>query len=337
MPVALPPERDRLARVLVALRPHRVSNYLQGLDEDKVRSILTDMASIPPMSADEARAVLVDFTRELLARGATAGGSDYASRVLEKLYGAERAGMIAAEIASPFHWLSDFDLKDLGKALNREPPAPVALALAHTDSATSAKLLRYIEEPKRSDVAMRMASLISVAPDVVESVDRSLRERITADLAGVQHVEGVSILVEVLTQSSPRLQENIVESIRKRDHKLAEQIKERLFVFEDIVMLENAAIQELLKAIDTKDLVYALKSTTGEIIDLITRNMSERAREGLKEEMDYIQNPKPAEIKAARTRIVAAIRMLEESGVIEILRPGQITDDDEDEDDEDFL
>jgi len=334
MPVALPAERDRLARLLVALGPQRAANYLRGMDESKVRSILTDMASIPAMSADEAKQVLIDFTRQLLARRTSAGGVDYAKRVLAGLYGPERAEELASEIdpktSRPFLWLKDLDVTDLGKALNDEPPATVALALAHIDSAISAQVLRHIDEPKRSDVAMRMASLTSVAPDVVDAINRSLRERLLSSLdAGVQPVEGVSILVEVLTQSSPKLQKTIVESIRERDSKLASQIQERLFVFEDITMLDDRAVQQVLKSIETMDLAFSLKTASPEIVDLITRNLSERARDSLLEEIDYLQSPKPAEVKSAKSRIVAAIRELEEAGTIEIARPGAVFEDED--------
>jgi flagellar motor switch protein FliG len=335
MPVALPTERDRLARLLVALGPQRAANHLRGMEEERVRSILTDMAMIPPMTAEEAKAVLVDFTRELLARRTSAGGVDYAKRVLAALHGPERAEEMARHIdprsSRPFLWLKDLPITELGKALNDEPPATVALALAHIDSAISAQVLRHIDEPKRSDVAMRMASLTAVAPDVVEAIDRSLRERLISDLsAGVQPVEGVSILVEVLTQSAPKLQKSIVESIRDRDGKLAAQIQERLFVFEDIVMLDDRGIQQVLKSIETMDLAFALKSASAEIVDLITRNLSERARDSLLEEIDYLQSPKPAEVKSAKGRIVAAIRELEEAGTIEIARPGAALLEDDD-------
>jgi flagellar motor switch protein FliG len=336
VPVALPAERDRLARLLVALGPQRAANHLRGMDEDKVRTILTDMATIPPMTAEEAKAILVDFTRELLLRRTSAGGVEYAKRVLAGLYGADRAEQLAAEIdprySRPFLWLKDLPVVDLGKALNDEPPATVALALAHIDSAISAQVLRHIDEPKRSDVAMRMASLTSVAPDVVQAIDRSLRERLMSDLsAGIQPVEGVSILVEVLTQSSVKLQKTIVESIRERDSKLAVEIQERLFVFDDIVMLDDRAIQQVLKSIETMDLAFALKTASEEIVDLITRNLSERARDSLLEEIDYLQSPKPAEVKSAKGRIVAAIRELEEAGTIEIDRPGAAMDDGDDD------
>ncbi len=132
-----------------------------------------------------------------------------------------------------------------------------------------------------------------------------------------------------MAQSSPKIQKAIVESIRESDDKLAVRIQEQLFVFDDIAMLDDRAIQQVLKSIETMDLAFALYSTSEEIKDLIFRNLSERARDSLKEEIDYLQSPKAAEMKAAKSRIVGVVRELEESGAIEIERPGMEDDEDE--------
>ncbi len=336
MPVGLPAERLRVAQVLVAMGPERASEMMRRLPEDEVQRLLSDMATID-LTADQAREVLKGFTRDLLQRQTAPAGLDLARKVLSRLYGEDEANRLARSIdprqVQPFAWLAVLEPADIARGLDDEPPATIAVALAHLDAGLSARILRRLSEPKRSDVAMRMASLSTVAPDVVGAIDHSLRERLAGRLGSGRPVEGVGILVEVLTQSSPKVQKAIVESIRAHDEKLAARIQEQLFVFDDIVQLDDRAIQQVLKSIETMDLAFALHSTTDEIRDLIFRNLSERARESLKEEIDYLQNPKAAEIKAAKGRIVAVIRELEESGAIDIDRPG--VDDDDDDDDGD--
>lgn len=335
MPIGLPTDRRRVAEILVAMGPHRAAGMMRQLSEDQVHQLAADMATIE-LSADEAKDVLKDFTRDFLQRQAAPAGLDLAKKVLSNLYGDAEASRVAHQIdpraVQPFTWMEEIEVDDLAAALQSEPAATLAVALAHLRPGFAARLLKKLEDPKRSDVAMRVAGLNTVAPDVVEAIDQNLRSRLASRLGGSgQTVEGVSILVDVLTQSSPKTQKAIVESIREHDDKLAVQIQERLFVFDDIIQLDDRAVQQVLRSIETMDLAFALYSTTEEIKDLIFRNLSERARESLKEEIDYLQSPKAAEMKSAKGRIVAVIRELEESGAIEIERPG-VEDDDEDED-----
>ncbi len=335
MPVGLPEQRERVAQILVALGPDRAARMLKSLPEPKVRQLASDMATIQ-MTPEEAREVLKDFTKELLEKQTKPAGIDFAKRVLTQLYGADEGREIARSIdpksTRPFAWIATLDPDDVAKGLAAEPPATIAVALAHLDPGVSAKVLRKLKDPKRSDVAMRVASLSSVAPDVVEAIDDAMRDRLASRLGDSgQTVEGVSLLVDVLIQSSPKLQKAIVESIRGQDEKLAVEIQERLFVFDDIIMLNDRAIQQVLKSIETMDLAFGLQSASEEIQDLIFRNLSERARDSLKEEIEYLQNPKAAEVKAARGRVVAVVRELEESGAIEIERPGAEDQDDEED------
>ena len=141
----------------------------------------------------------------------------------------------------------------------------------------------------------------------------------------------MDLLVEVLGQTGPKLQKGILEAIKEQDGGLAGRIQERLFVFEDLAMLSDQAVQQTLKSIDTMDLAFSLKSASEPIQDLIFRNLSERARDSLKEEIDYLQSPKAPEVKAAKARIIAVVRELEESGVIDIERPGVADEDDGDD------
>jgi flagellar motor switch protein FliG len=290
MPVGLPTNRRHIAELLVAMGPKRAAAMLRNLQPDQVERVVADMATVS-LSPEEAREVLKGFTRDLLARRAAPAGLDFARAVLSDLYGNEEARRISKRVdprqIRPFLWLEELEEDEAASLLDKEPASTVALALAHLSPASSARILRRIAEPKRADVAYRVANLSVVAPDVVEA-------------------------------------------IKEQDGNLAGRIQEPLFVFDDLVILSDQAIQQTLKSIDTMDLAFALHSGNEQIRDLIFRNLSERARDSLKEEIDYLQSPKAAEVKAAKSRIIAVVRELEESGVIEIDRPGVTDDEDED-------
>ncbi len=334
MPIGLPENRRRIAELLVAMGPTRAASMLRNLDPPQVERVVADMATID-LTPEAAREVLKGFTREILAKRAAPAGYDLARTVLVDLYGTDEGRKISKRVdprqIQPFLWIAEIDHADAAALLEGEPAGTIALALAHLAASDSAQILRRISDPKRSDVAFRMANLTVVAPDVVAAIDASLRERISRrGTTNEQKIHGVDVLVEVLGQTGAKLQKGIIEAIKEQDGPLAGRIQERLFIFDDLVMLSDHAVQQVLKSIDTMDLAFALHSTLDEIRDLIFRNLSERARDALKEEIDYLQNPKPAEIKAAKARIIAVVRELEESGVIEIDRPG-VHDEDGDE------
>jgi flagellar motor switch protein FliG len=335
MPIGLPTNRRQIAELLIALGPKRAAEMLRALEPDRVEQIVADMATVD-MTQEQAKDVLKDFTRDLLAKRAAPAGFDLARAVLVDLYGADEAKQISRRVDplqnQPFLWLSELDHEDAATMLEKEPPGTIALALAHLPASVSAQILRRLAEPKRSDVAFRVANLSVVAPDVVLAIDASLRERVDRRTAEPeQKIEGVDVLVELLGQTGPKLQKGIIEAIKEQDDGLAGRIQERLFIFDDVAMLSDSAIQQVLKSIDTMDLAFSLQSADDAIKDLIFRNLSERARDALKEEIDYLQSPKAAEVKAARNRIIAVVRELEESGIIEIDRPGVSDEEDGDE------
>lgn len=332
MPITLPENRTRVAEVLVALGPDRAATLLRQFRPDEVQTLAADVAAIGRLGQERSHQVLQSFVKELVQRQAASGGVDYALDVLARIFGPERAEELAAQIDPrlnrPFAWLLGAPPDVVARALADEPPATVALALAHLDTDVAARILRHLPDARRPAVAIRMATLEQVAPDVVATIDASLRERLSTVLhQDVQPVAGMDLLIEILNQSPPKLQRSLLDAIRERDVTLATRIQEAMFVFEDIVRLGDRAIQEVLKSIDTMDLALALNSADAPIRDRILKNLSERARESLLEEIEYLNNPKAAETKAAKSRIVQTIRALEESGAIEIDRP--VEDDDE--------
>lgn len=333
MPITLPENRARIAEVLVALGPERAATLLRQFPPDEVQAILADVAAIGQLNQERTNSVLQGFLRELVRRQAVTGGMDFAVGLLEKLFGADQAAQIAQAIDprtnQPFTWMLDAPTDVVARSLSEEPPATVALALAHLEPTAAARILKALPDDRRPAVAIRMATLDAVAPDVVARIDLSLRERLSHLLhQEVQEVHGMDLLIEILNQSTGKMQKALLESIRERDEQLAGRIQEAMFVFDDIVRLDDRAIQEVLKSIDTMDLALALHSAGSEIRDRMLRNLSERARDSLLEEIDYLTNPKAADVKAAKSRIVQTIRALEESGAIEIARPAD--DDDED-------
>jgi flagellar motor switch protein FliG len=332
MAVMLSESRQRAAELILALGPERARSVLVGMPEAEVERLLADVARISSLPPERAKQILADTTRELVRRKINADGIDVAAQLLQQLYGPARGEEIARRIdprtSQPFTWLLDSPVTQIARALREEPPGSVAVALVHLPADAAAQVLRALPDDVRSDVAHRMAALTHVAPDVIEAIDRSMRARIAAAL-DVETVEvaGTELFVEVLNQTPPKQQKLLIEAIRAKDERLATKILEMLFVFEDIVLLSDRGIQEVLKTVDTMDLALALVTSNEEINERVLKNLSERAAANLREEMEYLQSPRPADVKAAKGRIVAAIRQLEESGAIEIERP--VTDEEE--------
>jgi flagellar motor switch protein FliG len=326
MPVMLSEARQRAAEFIVALGPERAKSVLRGMPEAEVERLLADVARIDALPPERAKAILADATKELVRRKINADGIELAERLLVDLYGPQRAEEMSRRIDprtnQPFTWLLDSPVEQIARALRDEPPGSVAVALVHLPADAAAQILRNLPDDLRADVAHRMAALTHVAPDVIDAIDKSMRSRIAGSLdTETVEVAGVELFVEVLNQTPPKLQKAMIEAIKAKDERLATRLLEALFVFEDIVLLNDRGIQEVLKTVDTMDLAFALSTATEEISERILKNLSERAASNLREEVEYLQSPRPVEVKAAKGRIVAAIRQLEESGTIEIERP----------------
>jgi flagellar motor switch protein FliG len=321
-------QRRKVASVLVALGPERAAKLLKGLPPELVESLAKETAAIEQLSPNEVRSVLTEFAQELVARRLMAeGGLHYTLDLLTRTLGAERAAQLADRIDPErnrrFGYLSDAAPELAAMVLGAEPSSLIALALAHLDPTQAAKILKALPAEKQADVAVRLAGLEHVHADVVDELDEDFRARLTPLLnQPISAFEGVDLLVGVLHSSSQATEKLVLDRIRERDKELADKVRDALFTFTDITRLDDRAVQEVLKVVDTRDLAVALKETEDEVAERVFRNLSERARENLQDEIEFLRGVRKRDITEAQKRIIEVIRSLETAGTIQIEREG---------------
>lgn len=319
-------QRRKVASVLVALGPERAAKLLKGLPPEVVEDLAKETASIETLSAGEVKSVLTEFAEELVARRLMAeGGLPYTMDLLTRTLGAERAAELAERLDPArqrrFGYLVDATPDMAGMVLAAEPASLVALALAHLDPAQAARILKALPADRQADVAVRLAGLEHVHADVVDDLDDDFRTRLVPLLSQpISQFEGVDLLVGVLQSSSQAVEKMVLDRIRERDKTLADKVREALFTFEDVTRLDDRGIQEVLKVVDTRDLAVALKEAEEEVSERLFRNLSERARENLKDEIEFLRGIRKRDIVEAQKRIVDVIRTLETNGTIVIER-----------------
>lgn len=310
---------------MIALGEDVTSPVLAAMDEDEVSELSKEIATtkiVPPDKMDE---YIEDFYNMMLAKKFIAkGGLDYAKSVLVKSLGPERARKIIdrltkmLEQSSGFDFLSKIDPKQLAKFIQTEHPQTIALILAHLDPSQAAESLAHLPEDMKADITLRISNLQDISPSVVKTLARVLEERFESLSSYNVEVGGVKSVAEIFNRMDRMTSKSTLEKLEKEDPELVQAIRDMMFVFEDIKNLNDVALQEILKKADKKALTLALKGTDGETQERFFKNMSSRAVETMKEEMEYMGPIKLKEVEKAQHEIVAIVRELDEEGVISI-------------------
>jgi len=316
----------RAALTLVALGSERAANVLRALPEDVAMKLVHEIEQLGPVDATTAQQVLATVADELQHRTVVGqGGPAYSLELSRRAFGAERAeAMIQARAGQArFVFLARGDAADVARVLSSEPLSIVALVLAHLEPAIAAGVIARFSTATMADVSMRLAQLRPVHESVITLVEEDLRMRLSPLLGQrIARFDGLQLLAQLMNNSTKELEQDLLGSMKETDPTLAEQLRELLFVFEDIARLADRAVQELLKAVDTRVLSVAMKSAPVIVTDKFFKNMSERARENLREEIEFLKGVKPSDIRDAQKQIVAVVRQLEAAGSIVIERAG---------------
>jgi flagellar motor switch protein FliG len=323
---------EQIAKVLVALGRDRAAAIMQTFPEDMLPELAFAMTRVPELEDDDVVSTLNEVISGMTTPEAPNGDLRYALDVVERAFGADKAHEVRDAISPtrrPFGFLVDADPELAARAISREPIGSLTLAMASLEPASTARILKHMDETVQADLHMRIATIAPVSEELFHAVERDMRERITALVQpeGLSEIPGLEVVVEILGQVSKSVEKRVLEQIAERDEDLALRIKESLFVFDDIAVLDNRAIQEILKSVDTTDLSMALYPAEENIRERFMSNLSTRARENLAEEIEFLRNPASGDIKSAQKRIVASVRALEDAGSITIERGGG--DDDE--------
>ena len=322
--------RQKAAIFLVTLGSEISSEIFKHLREDEIEQLTFEIARLESINPQDRDLVLQEFQELMMAQDfISTGGIDYAREILEKSLGAQKAVDIINRLTSslqvrPFDFIRRTDPAHLLNFIQQEHPQTIALILAYLEPQKASVILGSLPHEIQSDVAKRIATMDRTSPEVLREVERVLEKKLsTLSSEDYTAAGGVESIVDILNLVDRSTEKTIIESLEEDDPELAEEIKKRMFVFEDIVLLDDRAIQKVLREVDTNELAKALKSVDSEVQDKIYRNMSKRAATLLKEDMEYMGPIRLKDVEESQQKIVAIIRKLEEQGEIVVARAGE--------------
>jgi flagellar motor switch protein FliG len=322
--------RQKAAIFLVTIGSEVSAEIFKYLREDEIETLTFEIARLETIEPEQKDAILQEFQELMLANQfISTGGIDYARELLEKALGNQKAVDIINRLTSslqvrPFDFIRRTDPAHLLNFIQQEHPQTIALILAYLEPNKASVILQNLPNEVQSDVARRIATMDRTSPEVLREVERVLEKKLsTLSSEDYTAAGGVPSIVEILNLVDRTSEKQIIESLEDEDPELAEEIKKRMFVFEDIVMLDDKAIQKVMREIDGQELAKALKSVDQEVQDKIFKNMSKRAGSMLKEDMEFMGPVRLKDVEEAQQKIVSIIRRLEDAGEIVVSRAGE--------------
>lgn len=320
---------QKAAIVLIALGAELSAKVLKHFHDDEIELLtqqISMMENVPQSVRDN---VLQEFlelhqAREYLMHG----GYKYAKELLEKALGPQKAEQILNKVTVaikqvPFSGLRRTDPRHLFNFIRDEHPQTIALILTYLVPEQAAMILSSLPPEKQSDIARRIALMDRVPPEVVREIENILERKLSMVVQHEQAAGGIKTLVDILNRVDRSTEKTILQELEVSDPELADEVRKRMFVFEDIVKLHDSAIQRVLREVDTKDLAKAMRGASEEVNERIYKNMSKRAAEMLREEIQYMGPVRLRDVEEAQQRIVQIIRRLDEAGEIIIARGGE--------------
>lgn len=312
---------EKASLLLIALGSETASGVLKHLSSAEVNLLCSQIAAQNHVDTKELEIVLKEFSSQRKIAH-TVGGYEYAKELLEQALGADKAEEILGEIShghigKPFEWVKSPDIPRLANILQHERPQIIALVLAHLNVEQASALLSALPQDLQGNIAYRLTSMKPVDIDIVHTIDSVLRERIARSSSGdMKAVGGLQSLVTILNNADRSTENKIISYLEQTESDIADSVKQMLFVFEDIVNLDDKAIQSVIRELDQEDLRLSLKGASEEIREVFFRNMSERAVQALREDLEMMGSVRRRDVEAAQRRVVSVIRSLEEAGEI---------------------
>lgn len=322
--------KRKAAIFLISMGHEIASDIFKHLRDEEIEQLTLEIARVDKVESSERDAILVEFQEMMLAQEfISQGGIEYARDILEKALGPDRAVDIINRLTTslqvrPFDFIRNADPGQLLNFIQGEHPQTIALILSYLQPQVSSQILTNLPEELQANVAKRIAEMDRTSPDIIRDVERVL-ERKLSSLVNEEYTSagGIDAIVEVLNLVDRATEKSIIEALEEEDPELAEEIKKRMFVFEDVTLLNDKDIQQVLREVDTKELGLALKAVDDSVKDKIFYNMSKRAAAMLQEDMEFMGPVRLRDVEDAQQRIVSIIRKLEEQGDIVIARGGE--------------
>jgi len=328
------PGRRKAAILLVSLGSKGAAEVFRHLPNEMIEQLTVEMAKMQAVEPEFASSVMQEMVDTAYARGYIAeGGLRFAREVLEQSVGSQRAGEILNRLSviieqTPFEFLRNTPADQIAAFLRNEHPQTVAMVVAQLPStALAAKVMELLEAELQADVAMRIALMGQTSPDVVKEVAQVMERKLETVLQREWAAAGgVRSLAGILNAANRSTERNILEHLANENDEVANEVRSLLFVFEDILKLDDRSIQMVLREVDSKDLGLAMRGASTEVQSKILDNMSQRGAEMLREEMEYMPPQRRRVVEEAQTKIVGVVRKLEDSGELVISRGGDAED-----------
>lgn len=319
---------QKVAALLIVLGPATASEVLRNInDDDLLEQITLDIASLNKVPTEILNSILEEFKAIFQASNyLSAGGMDYAKELLEKAYGGDQAKKILDRLvvlmnSNPFQFFNEADPGQLATSFQNENPQLIALIMAYLKPEHSAQVLNYLPPEVQAQVAVKIADMDTTNPEILSEIEKIVESKFSSVVVqDFSKAGGIEALANILNRADRATERNVIELLEIQSPQLAEEVRELMFVFEDIITLDDRAIQRILREVETKDLAMSLKGTKEDVKEKVYKNMSERAQQMLRDEMEYMGPVRAREVQEIQTKIVGIIRTLEVAGEIIIAR-----------------
>lgn len=322
---------QKAAILFITLGPEASSGILKKLPESDIQKITYEIANITSVTAEQREEILNEFLQINKARDyIIEGGMDYAKQLLSKALGTQRANEILDKVSEataqyrPFSIARKADSKQLLNVITAEQPQTIALILCYLQPDKAAQVMAELPEETQSEVAYRIATMNTTSPMVIKEIESVLESKLSSVVrTEMTSLGGVETLVGILNSVDRTTEKNITEGLEREDAELADKVKSSMFVFEDIISLDDVSIQRILREVEASDLALALKGCSDEVANCIYRNQSKRAAASLKEDMEFLGPVRITDVEKAQQKIVSIIRRLDDANEIIISRGGE--------------
>lgn len=320
---------QKSAVLLISLGPERSAGIFKHLKEEEIEELTLEIANTRSVTPQVKEAVINEFYEVCLAQQYIAeGGITYAKELLEHALGSEKALEVISKLTAslqvkPFEFVRKIDASQLLNFIQDEHPQTIALVLSYLSASQAALILSSLPPDRQADVTRRIAVMDRTSPDVVKDVEKVLETKL-ASLANQDYtiIGGVDAVVEILNTVDRGTEKHIMETLEIEEPELADEIRKKMFVFEDILLLDDRAIQRVLRDVDNNDLAISLKSANEQVQNAIFNNLSKRLAVMIKEDMEFMGPVRMKDVEEAQQKIVNIIRKLEDAGEIVISRGG---------------
>lgn len=321
--------KQKAAYLLIMLGKNQASKIMKYFNEDEIKTIAFEIVNHNTIEKEERMKILLDFYNSCMAKTyIDKGGVDYAKEILYETLGPQKSmelisDMMDFEKSKPFDFMKDIDPLEVFNFLQYENDQTIAFILSYLKNSQSAAILSMLPKERQANISIKIALMDKISPDIIKDIEKVMGEKFTR--SGMQtytKTEGVEILVNILNAVDRSTEKQIFEMLEEENDSLANEVKKRMFIFEDIINLGNKEIQRFLTEVDMKDLSIALKTATNELKELILKNLSKRAKQMVTEEINLLGPVRLSEVEKSQQALVSVIRALDEKGEILIRKTG---------------